>query len=139
MTQPKIGDVWLRFEDHRTGYVDEFDRVHSTGPQARERRYEVTKVTPKGVWLVEVIGCFRGATKRFVRLEGQKRFAHPTRELALQSWVARKTAQVRILTQQLAYAKQALHLANFTAGNSDKPLNDKPLSLHLQLEGIAHQ
>lgn len=60
--------------------------------QLREQTFTVAKVTPKGVWLEAP-----WFERRFVRLEAQKRFACPTRQDALQSLMARKSRQMRLL------------------------------------------
>lgn len=70
------------------------------------RTYKVMKETPKGVWLW-VYG-----RRRFVLHESRKKFAHPTLDSALTSFKARKAAQIRILSSQIARAEQAVTQAS---------------------------
>lgn len=71
----------------------------STLPRLEAMWLEVTKTTPKGVWLGD----------RFVLRDVRKRFACPTLHEALESFVARKDRQIRILSNQLSSA-QAMRL-----------------------------
>lgn len=66
----------------------------------------VTKRTPCGAWIGRL-------SKRFVNLEGNKKWAYNTKEEALQSFLKRKECQIRILKQQLADAEEAMALGQF--------------------------
>lgn len=104
--KPQVGDTWYRYEDHRVGHADEYGDLVSVSVQLSHREYTVTKVTPKGVWLTWGFG----GSNRFVLVDARKRFAHPTKEEALESLMARKTSQIRILEKQLEYARTALFM-----------------------------
>lgn len=99
--------VWFRVtEAWYAAPVDEFER--SVGPSRLELHvdeYPVLKETPKGVWLSLGLG-----DSRFVRHSARKQFASPTKELAFESFVARKRRQVSILSARLNGAEQALKL-----------------------------
>lgn len=106
---PKVGDTWYRFEDRRYANLDDDDFVVSQlAVELKELR--VKKVTPKGVKLVAACCWNRDwdIDLRFVLLDAKKRYAHPTKELALKSFVARKEAQVRIYQSRISDAKTAL-------------------------------
>ena len=66
--------------------------------------YSVFSQTPKGVWL----GHFH--KDRFVRLSGTKRFAYPTKQEAIASFLARKQRQLSILTAQLKEVTRILNI-----------------------------
>lgn len=102
---PVVGDTWFRCRAVRYASVDEFDHVSISHPQLTYDRYLVERVTPKGVWVDT------GFKPRFVRLSANKRFAHPTKEEALQAFLARKTAQLRILNNQVRAATEDKRLA----------------------------
>lgn len=105
---PAVGDVWHRFEDVRYSVIIDAEREHYGSRLAFEHRtMMVTAVTPKCVWL----GFFVGGRDRLVRLDAKRKFYWPTETEALESFIARKSAQVRILNAQLADAKQALRWA----------------------------
>lgn len=117
--EPQVGDIWYRFESHRYANLigeDEF----SSSLRLDENRFRVLKVTPKGVWLApdygrnDVFGRSKldfSAFKRFVLLTAQKRFAQPTKEEALLSFLARKSRQLSILRNQVKDAETAQRMA----------------------------
>lgn len=97
-----VGDVWFRYEQRTYGSVDEFDILISTRHELELMEFKVAKVTPKGVWLERYLG------NRFVRASGRRRFAHPTKEAALESFRQRKLSQISILQAQLRVAQTML-------------------------------
>lgn len=112
---PSVGDTWYRYED-RT-YAAPLDEYENPVGQPRTELvlYDLTvlRVTPKGVWL----SLWPGATPRFVLDSARKRYAAPTKELALEGYLARKRSHVRILEAQLRRAQNALALGEaLTAG-----------------------
>lgn len=108
--QPQVGDTWYRYEERRFGHADDWGRVISTYIQLQVREFTVAKVTPKGVWLGDALGRW-GAGPRFVLMSANKRYALPTQEAALESFMARKAQQMRILGKQLEHAESAHALA----------------------------
>jgi hypothetical protein len=110
--KPIVGDTWYRYEDVRHADVNEYDDVGPTYVKLYLRTYRVSKVTPKGVWLSYF---FIGGSDRFVRLDARKRFAHSTKEEALDAFKARKAAQTRILEAQLKLVRDAVRQAERVA------------------------
>lgn len=88
-----MADYYYRIEDYLTAApLDEFD--NPTGPPNLNitiRRYKVERYTPKGVQLGYAFGT------RFVLHDARKKWACPTLELALESFIARKQKQVALL------------------------------------------
>ena len=103
--KPKVGDTWYRYEERRYGVANEFDEVVSTYVKLELIELKVTKVTPKGVWVT------RFMTPRFVLLAANKRYAQPTQAEALESILARKARQIRILESQVKQAREVTVLA----------------------------
>ena len=68
--------------------------------------FPVVKETPKGCW-IDVYG-----KRKFVLNDSTKRYAYPTKELALQSFIARKRRQAGILRAQLKNAEGLLAYAS---------------------------
>lgn len=87
----KVGDTWYRY----------VNRHYGSGVKICCDEYTVRKVTPKGVWL---------EYGPWVAFNTRKRYAYPTKELALDSFIRRKEWQVRHLTLELEKAKEALKL-----------------------------
>lgn len=89
-------EFWYRFEDVQyAASLNEYDEPCGPGRLAVElRKYKVLRSTPKGVWL-DVY-----TVQRFVLKDANKRFACPTEAEAMDSFIARKKAQLRILNAQ---------------------------------------
>lgn len=102
----KVGDVWFRYEQRTYGSLDEFEIIVSTRHELELMEFKVAKVTPKGVWLERYLG------NRFVRASGRRRFAHPTKDAALESFRQRKLRQIELLQAQLSVAKTMLARAD---------------------------
>ena len=101
--KPKEGeDVLYRLEAQRYSYVIDADREEygTTAPRLEMHFYFVTKRTPKGAWI----------GNQFVLLSASKRFACNTVEEAIESFIARKRKQIKILEAQLSRAQTELNL-----------------------------
>jgi hypothetical protein len=100
---PEGVPVLWRCEAKRYSYVidADADRYGTTDPQLEMRWWAVERYTPKGAW---VCG-------QFVLLTGRKRWACPTEQEALESFIARKRKHIRILSSQLSRAQADLALA----------------------------
>jgi len=100
-------DVLYRYHDTLCApYLDEFD--NPDGPSrvvVSLETYEILRKTPKGAW----VQCF--GKDKFVLLAAKKRFACPTKEEALKSFVARKSTQRRILSDKILVAESAIREA----------------------------
>lgn len=98
-----------RYEDrvYSTCSIDPGGGEHygTTPVKVELSEFEVKKETPCGFW----IGC--GFSKKWVSKTSRKRFAHPSRELALDSFKKRKTVQLRIYEARAKRAREALGLA----------------------------
>jgi hypothetical protein len=93
---------WYRYQDSLGG--DDW----GTHVSVHLFEYTVVKETPKGVWLA----LFEfSSLKRFVLLDARKKFACPTKEEAMESFLARKRKQVKILSNQLRHVKEAIQIA----------------------------
>ncbi len=107
-------EIWYRYNDvHYAPPLDELYRPCGKGQVKLElREFKVLRHTPKGVWLVYLIGTWTGGEedKRFVLRDSRKRYACPTKEEALVSYTARKKSQVSKLRAQLSSAEEALGL-----------------------------
>ncbi len=101
-------DFWYRFEDYRvSGGINEFGEPD--GPsytEIRMREFQVTKYTPKGVWLH---GAGWDGGKKFVLRDARKRYACPTIEEAGESFLARKKRQLSILISQSQSVREAIN------------------------------
>lgn len=79
------------------------DRVRDGILQIDLREFPVVRHTPKGVQLL-----IDEVKTKFVRNSAKRKFAHPTKEEALQRFRDRKETQIKILEAQLKQARQAL-------------------------------
>ena len=95
-------DVLWRCEAKRYSYIigAGTDRFGTTPPRLEMWWYNVSKRTLKGAWL----------GGRFVLLSAHKKWACNTEQEALESFIARKKRQIKILSAQLQQARDDLHL-----------------------------
>jgi hypothetical protein len=111
-------EIWYRYVDVAyAAPTDEFgESRHSRGSiEIQLREYSVIRHTAKGVWLDMSLGggwsIVGQPDQRFVLNDARRRFACPTREEALASFVARKRAQIRIYRARVFRAECALRSA----------------------------
>ena len=100
MSQSEIRCLW-RYIDTDISYEGQWPPNIVIDPI----KYDVKKTTPKGVWI------YAGLDKKFVLLSARKKFAHPTKEEALDSFIARKKRQMSIVRYQFTRAEIALRKA----------------------------
>jgi hypothetical protein len=95
---------------------DEYGESRGSGHLEVELKwYDVVRRTPKGAWIADCspygsLGSIDGHL-RFVLLTARKRFACPTKEEALESFIARKTRQASIYAARLDRARRAIVIA----------------------------
>lgn len=80
---------------------------HQIGIRVHERVFELIKETPKGYW-INLFPDMGWNEKKWVSSNAKKRYAYPTKEEALSSFLARKRRQIEILEAQLSNARMAL-------------------------------
>ena len=73
----------------------------------RLSEFHILKETPKGYWIDDPYRA-----KRFVLKEGKKRYAYPTKKLALESLNARTKRRKSILTTQLKVCDTGLKIVH---------------------------
>lgn len=108
-------EVFYRYEGLLTGKPDSLI-VHA---RVSAHCYYVLKRTPKGVWVSSLLHYVvedvpMKVQARWVSTQkGNKRFAHPTKEEALNAYIIRKKRHAEILSSQLETAKMLLCEAEF--------------------------
>lgn len=127
---PQVGDTWYRYEERRYGVANEFDEVVSSYVQLELIELKVTKVTPKGVWVTRFL------SKKFVLTAANKRYALPTKQEALESLLARKARQIRILESNVKHAREASFLAERELAKL-KPATDPIPVEHEEMAKVA--
>lgn len=71
--------------------------------------YDVVKKTPCGYWIETP---YERRKRRWVANSGKKRYAYPTKKMAMHNFIARKKRQIKLLELDLDIARQALILAS---------------------------
>jgi len=100
---------FYRYDD----YLEHYDYYHLI-PVVKIilKKFKVIKKTDCGAWVqkYEENQLFPDfcSDKRFVLLRARKKFAYPTIEEAKESFIKRKTSQIRIVKKQLQRAEIAL-------------------------------
>lgn len=108
-----IGDLWHRFTDVAYSITIDADRErYGTRYEIEHSKLLVEKITPKGVWLVPQGFGSISTPRHFVRLASRKKFAHPTELEALESYQARKKAQISLLATRIGRAQAMLDRAD---------------------------
>ncbi len=114
----KDKEIWYRFEDQmRAGSADEFGDFGPSTVHVYIFEYEVSHHTPKGVQLI--VDSWSGV-KRFVLKSSVKRFACPTIEEALESFLARKKKQAYIYATKISQIEEAEVIAQREARHALK-------------------
>lgn len=106
-------EFYYRYIDGRyAAPADEFgDSTGGSTAFVRLNKFVVTKHTPKGVWVKGwMFGCEVGQA-RFILSSARKKFACSTKELALESFLARKAAQRRIYAARVAHVDEVVSIA----------------------------
>jgi len=76
--------------------------------------YEITKYTKKGVW-IQAYGDEKG---KFVLLSGKKRYAHPTKEEALDAFIYRKKTQLGYINENREHVMSIIRQAEHEQGGN---------------------
>lgn len=100
-----MAEIWHRYEDVRyasSSYDETGEPIGRGELRVEHRTYKVVKETPCGVRL---------DNGRFVNRSSRKMWACPTEKAAMESFIARKTRQARILHSQLNDVETALWIA----------------------------
>ena len=106
----KVGDIWYRYEARRYSVtIDPDMEIFGTRPELTECRFEVTRVTPRGVWISHA--RYSLTPPRFVLVDARKRFACPTAAEALESFLARNARHRGILQARIAEAEMFRDMA----------------------------
>lgn len=93
------------------------DHWYSIGPKVELHEYQVLKMTPRGFWILldhhfDLNGPIEGTVrKRWINSFSYRQFASLTKEEAMDCFLSRKAAQVRILRKQLERAEIAHRIA----------------------------
>ena len=105
-----MSDVLYRYVDVRyAAPLDEWDNPCGKGSlDIQLKTYQIFKRTPKGAWIYLYSSW---GNKKFVNLTSRKKFACETKEGAMESYIARKECQIRILSSQLEDAQTFLRIA----------------------------
>lgn len=81
-------------------------------PQVQLLEYVLESETPKGYWIRPLLGGMYFSTwRKWISKTSRKRFAYPTKEEALNSFIIRKEKQVRYCKNDLYYAEETLKIA----------------------------
>jgi hypothetical protein len=105
------------------------ESVFDERPKIIESTFSLVKETPCGYWIKkdnenwrELFSTF-SSKQRWVSKTARKRFAYPTKEQALLSFIARKRRQIAITEWQLLTAESYLELATEKAREEGYTVN----------------
>jgi len=90
-----------------------FENVrYTTGVRVHLQEYTLIKETPCGYW-IKPVWDYDDYHKKWVSKTARKRFAYPTQEEAITSFMARKRRQIQIIESQLIDARSALSAGSY--------------------------
>lgn len=97
--------------------IDEFDNPCGLGRTVIIIfELQVVKITTKGVWVNNY------GKRRFILTDAKKHYALPTKQLALESFIARKKRQCTILQGNINVATRQMRMAQSMLDNNCNPL-----------------
>lgn len=117
-----IGDILFRCEGNRYSDGDCYLAFYD---------YAIVKETPCGVW-IDLFG-----KKKFVLSGTRKRYAYPTKKEALESFIKRKSRQVRILAAQHDNAQALYEAGKAKLARADFENAHEPIFEAIDLFGDA--
>ena len=104
-----VPKVMYRYEDKRCAAYDPWsDTLGPSHVKVYLHEYPIINYTPKGVWINDY------GNRKFVLSSGRKRFAHPTKEEAKASFIARKIRQAEIYRARVQDAETAIQIIEGT-------------------------
>lgn len=74
------------------------------------RRFKLLRETPKGYWIT-IDSTYFYSWKKWISKDSRKRYAYPTKEEALNSFIIRKKKQIKHCERDMRNAKTALSIA----------------------------
>lgn len=123
-------DCFYRFEDHDTSVADEYGEHAYTNYNIKLHVYCVVRRTKCGVWIdiggwtvwpnrpkVYTFEELAPSRRRFVNLEARKKYALPSLEAAIESYIARKTRQHLIYMSRANRATAHITIAERWSGS----------------------
>ena len=81
------------------------------GPLVSMSEFISIKETPCGYWIRPIHGGYMDIWKKWIPKVSRKRFAYPTQQEALNSFIIRKKRQLQYLTRDTRNVKAALAVA----------------------------
>jgi len=121
-TQDKTS--FFRYESIEYGTTDQdgdYITPRIPNPQVILRRYISYKETPKGHWIRYGAPTSINDKGKWVSKTTRKRFAHLTKEQALDAFIIRNQKRVQILSRQLASCKISIEIAISMKSYQNKP------------------
>lgn len=89
---------------------DEYGDYYSSRSVVELTAYRIHKLTPCG-WTLDI---YTGARRRFVSRETYKRFALPTVDEAIESFVARQNRRIAIMQARITESERAIEMVRPT-------------------------
>lgn len=114
ITEPKVGDVWYRYEDRWCSVADPETGEHSYSTlEWSLQLFHVEKVTTGGVWLRcgeyrEDADSWPIGERKWIGFHWNKKYACPSREEALVSLCARREREAQIYEARARAAREVI-------------------------------
>jgi hypothetical protein len=103
---------FYRYETYQTcSYDSEYDTYSTSYPKLKPYEYSLHKETQKGYWIRLFELDYPPYRLKWIPKESRKRFAYPTKKEALDNFIHRTKASIRIMKARISVAEYALDRA----------------------------
>ena len=121
-------EYWYRYRDITTGGDEDGYGCHA---EIILDRFRVSSVTKQGVWISTGY-----AAKKFVLRGARKRWACPTKEEAMVSFIARKKRQLGLLRAQARHVEEVLELCRDCTDCPERASHKRRAGLHPDFKAL---
>lgn len=100
---------YYRYEIAKYGSYNDFSDYTISQIKLELRVFDVQKETPKGYWIG--YGPNKDGFSMWISKTSKKKYAYPTKEDALENYISRTTARIKILSKQIDDCRAGLSKA----------------------------
>ena len=116
----KHPETFYRYETYQeASYNDEYGHAsYGSVAKIRLNEYKLVRVTPRGYWIIEDIHIWNGEIsdytmkhcKKWIPKKSRKRYAYPTKEEAIESFMIRMSYWKQHLESKHRFAERSIRL-----------------------------
>ena len=118
----KHPETFYRYETYQeASYNDEYGHAsYGSVAKIRLNEYKLVRVTPRGYWIIEDIHIWNGEisdynmkhSKKWIPKKSRKRYAYPTKEEAIESFMIRMSCWKQHLESKHRFVERSIMLGD---------------------------